>query len=275
MTQQIMPDGKAFSPQTTLSENIAIDVVEIPVVDPSVLSQPTPPQTGIAVITVAGNENFSSRDPADYETVEYAGVDVGETLYEEGEHEDDWVAGYSTGTGSQSKEADHLYLAASGTEMAPGQRTYAKDAIVDLTNVNKIFIDWAATLTGDYPSAQLIVSTEKMSSSATYDARLQKDTTFTREVEELDVSGLSGNYYIRVHALGVGSSAEVQIYGIYLDDGANQLTGVTRQVEGTARAWDAGSHIACMFSYEQYKRLKENLISHLSDYENYSRWGAL
>ena len=44
------------------------------------------------------------------------------------------------------------------------------------------------------------------------------------------------------------------------------LKQVTRGVEGTAQAWANGSYIACVFTAEAYKRLKENIEDHLSEY---------
>ncbi len=44
------------------------------------------------------------------------------------------------------------------------------------------------------------------------------------------------------------------------------LKQVTRGVEGTAQAWANGSYIACVFTAEAYKRIKENIEDHLSEY---------
>jgi hypothetical protein len=86
-------------------------------------------------------------------------------LYIEGVGQDDWVEGYSAGAGTQSKEADHLYLAAADGFVT--ERTYVKDDVFDLSSYSKIKVDW------DYG-----------------DGRIE---------EEIDISALSGSFYVRVH----------------------------------------------------------------------------
>jgi hypothetical protein len=113
-------------------------------------------------------------------------------IYKEGENSDKWVRGYST-YGSYSniiKNADNIQVSASDWEYG-----------VDLTSINSIEIDWRGTLTGSFGNAALVVSTNKIASLGTYNARILKtNVSFSRLIETLNVSGLSGEYYIRVHS---------------------------------------------------------------------------
>jgi len=75
MAQQIMPNAKAYSPRTTLNGGITSGATQITVTDVTVF----PAAPFLAVITGADNPNFSSWDPADYETVLVEEID-GSTL---------------------------------------------------------------------------------------------------------------------------------------------------------------------------------------------------
>jgi hypothetical protein len=54
-----------------------------------------------------------------------------------------------------------------------------------------------------------------------FDARLMMADFGDRRVEELDISGLSGNYYIRVHAVDAaadpGFAVDVFAYKVWLE----------------------------------------------------------
>ena len=120
-------------------------------------------------------------------------------LYKEGAEPVSWVVGYSAGTivNTQSKEADHLYLQARSV----GVRTYVTDSTVDLTNISTVWIDWENV--GDATQYScLIASTNKTATYISYNARLLVTGNFSRTEQSLDVSGLSGNHYIRIHATG-------------------------------------------------------------------------
>lgn len=139
-------------------------------------------------------------------------------LYKEGAEPVSWVVGYSAGTtivgNSQSKESDHLYLQA----FSVGVRTYVTDSVVDLTNINTIWIDWENV--GDAKQYScLIASTNKTATYTTYNARLMVTGNFSRTEQSLDVSGLSGNHYIRIHATGPVALAysKINAYKVWIE----------------------------------------------------------
>ena len=137
-------------------------------------------------------------------------------LYTLGVEDVAWVVGYSNGSGSQSKESDHLYVYAYG---GGAERTYVTDLAVNLTAYSKLWIDWSGSSDPD-GAVRLVASTSKTSSSATYNARLSKGGSFSRREDSLDVSGLSGDHYIRIHAAGTSEadySATLRTYKIWLE----------------------------------------------------------
>lgn len=122
-------------------------------------------------------------------------------IYNEGEFEDMWVPGYSSGSGVQSKESDHLFLRGGTSFSSRDERTYVTDKMIDVTNYNALKIEWQVLAMWRGLGA-LIVSTNKMGNYLTYDAQLaQTFGTGGRVIGSLDISSLNGNYYIRIHAV--------------------------------------------------------------------------
>ena len=132
------------------------------------------------------------------------GDQPGEELYCEGRNEDFWEPGFSDG-GAQDpthvKEDDHLFLRA----VRPGnfnlEETWVTIDTVTLTDWSQIEIDWENT--GDNTNrnlSYLVVSDDQSGDHTVFDARLDKQGSFGRTTDLLDVSGLTGDYYVRIHA---------------------------------------------------------------------------
>lgn len=143
-------------------------------------------------------------------------------LYDEGrEWHVSWVAGYSLGSGSVSKQSDHMYLDAYGEGgQYTAERAYVINSVVDLTEVSKLLVDWSNSGTSvSTNESYLVASTNKTGAAATYDARYRRTSTFSRQVDELDVSTLSGNYYVRVHArdaaTGTYQRSTLRVYRVW------------------------------------------------------------
>ncbi|EGW39093.1 hypothetical protein [Desulfosporosinus sp. OT] len=116
-------------------------------------------------------------------------------LYNHGIENLVWGTGYSTGTGVQSKETDHLHL-----EAVNGERAYVTPVKVDLSNITTLKADVAVTrysAVGN-PTFYLIVSSNPAGSASVYDA-MQSSLGLTG-ILALDVSALTGEYYVRIHA---------------------------------------------------------------------------
>lgn len=135
-------------------------------------------------------------------------------LYNAGTEGVSWVAGYSNGSGAQSKEAG--YLALTG-DVLYGERTYVTDVKVRLLRYNTLSIDWGKhNGTGD---CYLCVSTSKTGSHSTYTLRITRGLEFglTRSTQTLDISSLNSRYYIRVHARGNLAGVNLRAYKIWLE----------------------------------------------------------
>jgi hypothetical protein len=134
-------------------------------------------------------------------------------IYNEGQHEDYWVEGmkWGRGTYSYSKESDHLYVSVAGEEGYISETSWVTDSKVDLTAYNKVKVDFSGTGT-----TRLVVSDIQMGISFQYVALLNLFSP-PRQVYELDISGLSGEYYIRVHAWTEGDNVKVYCYKIWLE----------------------------------------------------------
>ncbi len=149
-------------------------------------------------------------------------------FYDQGKEYVPWVAGYSVGTGNQSKETDHLYLYAHNTS-GTAERVYVTDCAIYLDQIAALKIDWANDGSDDpYNGSYFIASTEKNGDYATHDAQLPKTYPFTRRIESLDVSGLTGAYYIRAHArdhavIGTEYISSLHVYKVWGEDASGGL----------------------------------------------------
>lgn len=117
--------------------------------------------------------------------------------YNAGDEKTAWTEGYSTGSGEQHKFEDNLYLSA---ETDGAERTYATAAAVDLSNVESIHIDWQET--GSPPGhieSYFVAARSRGGDHSQYDAGVKIDGNFARTSHSVDVSGLTGDYYIRIH----------------------------------------------------------------------------
>jgi len=132
-------------------------------------------------------------------------------IYNEGEFEDYWVEGHSNGDGEQSKESTYLYLYAS--DAVNGVRTWVTDEEVDLTDVDSIKVT-ISNWSGLVSTGALIASSIKTGGTGDYDAR----ETFTADgTVTLDVSALSGDYYVRVHVTVTMTTGSFRITKVWVE----------------------------------------------------------
>lgn len=141
-------------------------------------------------------------------------------LYNQGTENHPWVEGYSRGQGSAAKESGSLYLYAGGGATTDSARTYVLNTAIDLTSFNTLNIEWVQTGSGPSPNfvSTLAVSTVKSGSIGTYDLRFLQGGAFARRTDSLNISSLSGAYYIRTHASIAWNDAGsvVRVYRVWL-----------------------------------------------------------
>lgn len=152
-----------------------------------------------------------------FELIEPVWPDAQGYIYREGQHEEMWVEGYRIGLGAQGKLPDHLYAFA---EQSPSiqERTWVINQPLNLTGYDSIKIDALTETTKG--KALLVVSGNK---DGSHDQEVAAEASIItggeREIFTLDVSGLSGEYYIRIHVrtAGRGNSNYYRCYKVWLE----------------------------------------------------------
>ena len=118
----------------------------------------------------------------------------------------------------------YVQLWAEDSQLRGADAGMVLDQEVDLTNVSSVSVDWEINGNTDNESAAyLIVSKIKFGGLGTYDKFYYYGPRGSRR-SSVNVSSLSGKYYIRVHS-GVNPNSSlgarqknVAVYRIYLDD---------------------------------------------------------
>ena len=126
-----------------------------------------------------------------------------------------------------SKEDDHLYLMVANSE-GTSQVTWVSDNSVDLTNISSINVECEFTI--DRGRFYIIASSSKTGDVTVYDEQFREDQGFSRSVKTLDISSLSGSYYIRIHVADDNADsiarAEARVYSVALDGSPSFLLGL-------------------------------------------------
>ena len=144
-------------------------------------------------------------------------------LYDNGTQVVPFTTGYSTGAnGSVTYDTSSIIISAGNMDTIVNERSTRTTNTIDLTNVKKIYIDWQVSMSGLSQVASLVVSTVQTATYSTNNAILSYTTAFSRRLEALDVTALSGNYYVKVHARDNRTTSglnttQVTVYAIYLE----------------------------------------------------------
>lgn len=103
------------------------------------------------------------------------------------------------------------------------ERSWATTSSVDLTNVNTLYIDWdIQTLDFATGTAAIVAGTSRSVSFTSFSARtvvqIELGGSTGRQTSSVNVSSLSGNFFIRVHARdtrGTLTGTQVTVYRIW------------------------------------------------------------
>ncbi|MBM7577658.1 hypothetical protein [Jeotgalibacillus terrae] len=136
-------------------------------------------------------------------------------IYKEGIEYIPMVQARLGGTGSfVEKRASDIRIR-SGGQFNNENTSVATDIPIDLTNLSTLYVDWAASGPGDFSVA---ISPVKNSYFQSYTARIRNGSNFSRRVQSLDISSLSGEYYIIVHCVsGNLNFADVYLYELRIE----------------------------------------------------------
>jgi hypothetical protein len=152
---------------------------------------------------------------------------AGASYYTNGTQNVAWTTGFSSGSFgfvSFGGSSIFVYAGSSSGESTTNERTARTTNTVDLTNISTLYIDWEGLTSAPATNqtANFIVSTSSTGSFSTFTARTQvifSAFSGDRRTSSLDVSGLTGNYFIRVHSRD-GSSTfgrwnEIIVYRVW------------------------------------------------------------
>lgn len=118
-----------------------------------------------------------------------------------------WVEGYSAGTGSQSKETSYFQLYAYSNGETAGARTYVTNNAINLTDISTIYMEIEAPSGqgGTSSQFQMRIGTAKLDTSASAWVE-KKIPPYAKQTISLDVTSLTGNYYLKLYANASGTS---------------------------------------------------------------------
>jgi hypothetical protein len=124
-----------------------------------------------------------------------------------------WGDGYDSGIGSKSKQSDHLLLSSGG-----GNKVYETNSLISLAGISKIKIkmEGVSSSTQENSAIQLMVGVN----NGGYDnlASIRLGGTVANDVYEVDVSILTGNYYVRCWSTsGTGYTNTSKFYQVWLE----------------------------------------------------------
>lgn len=145
-----------------------------------------------------------------------------------------FVDGYTAGTTTPTvtKDVDHVNvnLVYSGGVANYGLVTAGK---IDLTNISTLYIDWEQTTNNASSRVAFVASVSQNQPYNINNAIVTKYGKTNRQITKLDVSGLTGEYNIRVHGYSNNSTGEINynIYQIYTD--LELIDRTTLEVEAT------------------------------------------
>lgn len=152
---------------------------------------------------------------------------VGETiiwppnLYKNGTEGVLWEEGVSISNGSRSKENDHLFLEALGPL---ADWSYITSIDIDLTEFTSLKIDWENYGQDSGQNWSTFVVSGRADdpfndNDGTHYVNRQED--FERREDSIDISALSGEHLIRIHARGGDSFGEIpsrlKIYRVWVE----------------------------------------------------------
>jgi hypothetical protein len=134
-------------------------------------------------------------------------------IYNEGEHEEMWVVGEASSGSVLTKELDHLK--ASCPEDRRG--TWVTDVKVNVSNFSVLKVTWLYTNEWTSGGVTLGLATSKIGYA--YIASLAEYAWFdsTPRTSSLDISGVTGEYYVHFMTSGSMDQSIGRLYKIWLE----------------------------------------------------------
>jgi hypothetical protein len=130
-------------------------------------------------------------------------------LYTNGIENVAWVNGICT-NGTLTKQSTYLQVQGATSSCT----AFVTNTVIPI-NFKKLYVDWEVVSASGNQCTDFMVSTVKMDSS--FVSRMQIGAgVFVRRIDLIDVSALSGSYYIKVMAEDAdGSSMTIKVYHVW------------------------------------------------------------
>ena len=142
--------------------------------------------------------------------------------YDTGTENDDWEQGYLLGGGSVTFGGSYVTINASPTSGKPpatGEAAMTTADKIDLTDYATITVTYSYANTGSGTFAICLDDTNKAVTYTSYDYRATQTPLTGGSTLQIDVSSVTGEYYIRVHVRPVSSKETLIIYvdSVYIE----------------------------------------------------------
>jgi hypothetical protein len=124
-----------------------------------------------------------------------------------------WSQGAINGTGTAAKNADHLFIQALTGDN--GYITMVTNAVVDLTNINTLNFDIEATVTGGGVNTTIAVGAGTSRTDFNFTAARSSAVSVSRQVISVDVSALTGGYYIKLQSSRQNQADQTSILKVF------------------------------------------------------------
>ncbi len=122
-----------------------------------------------------------------------------------------WVVGYSDREGQQSKNG----VLELRTNQYNAVRTYITDKPIDVSKMNHLAFDWENKGSA-YPQVRFSLKENKNDDNNTFVANVSISDVWERHIKLLDVSALSGSYYVACQTRSTGSGSTIlKVYRIW------------------------------------------------------------
>lgn len=150
-------------------------------------------------------------------------------LYTSGTENVSWVKGIDSQTGSGFGTSANTYTEGGSyitleivnepTGFITSNLATVTNSTVDVTTYTTAYVDWEVISAGTFA---LIVSTEKNDNADEFDAKVTYGSGTGRKTSSVSISGLSGNYYVRVNAVATTTSPstairEIRVHKVWLE----------------------------------------------------------
>lgn len=148
-------------------------------------------------------------------------VDLTPYLYYRGDERTALTGGWrvnsaSQNTGTNTKNADNLQMQSPSSPTAYFA-SYETTNKIDLTSVNTLYVVWSGSMTSTGFVSLTVSSTANDIGGGAAQWFLRQTGTFTNRTDSLNVSALTGTYYVQLRAQtgSVGQTANMSAFEVY------------------------------------------------------------